>query len=71
MTLTLIRPLDSDVSAIMEQRDTLINDTERAVVDAAFDAIFEAGKMYGVNISGDDYAARVEAEIIRLIVINR
>ena len=51
-----------------EAMDTTLDRQQRAVVEAAMDAMFAKARHFGVRLPGDDRAAKVEAAIIRLVL---
>ena len=60
-----------DESELLEQRETVLTDDERGVIDDAFEAIYASAKARGIKIAGDDRAARAEAALVRLLIQSR
>jgi hypothetical protein len=56
---------------LMEAREGELNDAERGVIDATFDAIYEAAAQRGVKLAKDDRAAAFEAAMIQFILKSR
>jgi hypothetical protein len=58
-------------SELLEAREGELNDAERGVIDATFDALEEAAKVRGVKLARDDRVAALEAALVRFLLASR
>jgi len=56
---------------LMEAREGELNDAERGVINATFDALYDAASERGVKLAKDDRAAALEAALVRFILASR
>jgi hypothetical protein len=58
-------------SELLEAREGELNDAERGVIDATFDALEEAATIRGVKLARDDRVAALEAALVRFLLASR
>lgn len=56
---------------LMEAREGVLNDAERAVINVGFESIYAAAKARGVKLAHDDRAAALEAAMVKFILASR
>lgn len=63
--------LTREESKLLEQRETVLSDAERTVIDETIERMEKVAKRLQVDIAGDDRTARLEAALVRLLLESR